>query len=101
MKYFIMQYNNNENSSIHRAMIDLLKAFHEIIHDIFENKLLKSSLPKILVRPIGHMLKNTFNDVCFNNKKGRRMEKINKGSRHESWSNYITIVIYILHKMMY
>ena len=39
-------------------MIDLSKAFGEINHDVMIDKLLKSSLPKIVVRTIGHMLKN-------------------------------------------
>ena len=49
-------------------MIDLSnsKAFDGIIHDVMIGKLLKSSLPKIIVETIGYMLKNTFSDVRFN-----------------------------------
>ena len=61
-------------------MIDLLKAFDEINHDIWIDKLLKKSLPKIIVRTIGYMLKNTFADVRFNNGISDKW-KINKGSR--------------------
>ena len=42
------------------------------------HKLLKSSLPKILVRTIFYMLKNTVADVYFNNGKGETW-KIKKG----------------------
>ena len=69
MKEIIMQYNK-ENSNIHCAMIDLAKAFDEINHDVMIGELLKSSLPKIIVRIIGYMLENIFADVCFNNGKG-------------------------------
>ena len=50
-------------------MIDLSKVFDEVNHDLMINKLLKSSLPKILVRTIGYMLINRFADVCSNSGK--------------------------------
>ena len=61
-----MQYNK-ENNNIHCATIDLSKAFDEINHDVMIDKFLKSSLPQIIVRTIGYMLKITFTDVPFNN----------------------------------
>ena len=61
-------------------MIDLSNAFDEITHDVMIDKLFKTSLPKITVRTIGYMLKNTFTDVHFNNGKGEKW-KINKRSR--------------------
>ena len=73
MKKIIMQYNK-ENSDIHCAMIDLSKAFDEINHDVIIDKLLKSSLPNIIVITDGYMLNNTFDDVRFDNG--------NKGSCH-------------------
>ena len=57
-----------------------LNAFNEINHDVMIDKLLKWSLPKIIVRTIGNILKKTFADVSFNNGKGEKW-KINKGSR--------------------
>ena len=59
MKEIIMQYNKG-NSNIHCGMIYLSKAFDEINHDVMIDKLLKSSLPKIIVRTIGYTLKNVF-----------------------------------------
>ena len=73
MKKIIMQYNK-ENSDILCAMIDLSKAFDEINHDVIIDKLLKSSLPNIIVITDGYMLNNTFDDVRFDNG--------NKGSCH-------------------
>ena len=46
------------------------------------DKLLESSLLKIIVRTIGYMLKNTFENVRFNNGKGEIWE-IKKGSSQE------------------
>ena len=54
-----MQYNKG-NSNIHCGMIDLSKAFDEINHDVMTDKLLKSSLRKIIVKTIGYSLKNVF-----------------------------------------
>ena len=51
---------NKKNSNVHGAMIVLSKAVDEIKHDINLDKLLKSNLPKIVIRT---MLKNTFADV--------------------------------------
>ena len=48
-------------------MIDLSNAFDQINHDVMVDKLLKSRLPKIIVRTIGYMLKNTFVGVRFTN----------------------------------
>ena len=62
----IMQYNE-ENSNVHCSRIDLSKTFAEINLDIMINKLLISILPKIIVRTIRYMLKNTFVVVRFNN----------------------------------
>ena len=66
MKEIIMQYNK-DNSNIHRTMINLSRAFDQINHDVMIDKLLKSSLPKIIVRTIEYMLKNTYHGVSFNN----------------------------------
>ena len=59
-------------------MTDLSKAFDELNHDVMMDKLLKSSLSKIIVRTIGHNLKITFAAVRFNNMKGE-YRKIKKG----------------------
>ena len=73
-----MEYK--ENSNIHCAMIDLSKAFDETNNDVIIVKLLKSSLPKLIVRTIRFMLNNTFADVSFNNG-NEEIWKINKDSR--------------------
>ena len=79
MKEIIMQYNK-ENTNVHCAMIDLSKAFDDINHDILIEKLLKTRLPKIIVRSIGYMLRNTFAEVHFNEGISEKW-KIKKGSR--------------------
>ena len=53
-------------------MIDLSKAFDEINHDVMIDKSFKSRIPKIIVRTIGYMLKNTFADVRIDNVKGEK-----------------------------
>ena len=63
-------------------MINLSKAVDEINYDLMIDKLLSSSLQKIMVRTIGYMFKNRYAEVCFNNGKGEKL-KMNKGPHQE------------------
>ena len=58
------------------------------------DKLLKSNLPKIIVKTIGYMLKNTFADFHFNDGKGAKW-KIIKGSRQEGTISQLLFKSYI------
>ena len=49
MKEIVMQYNKEDNN-IHCAIIDISKAVDEINHDVMIDKILKSSLPKIMYK---------------------------------------------------
>ena len=54
-------------------MIDLSNAFNENNNDVMIDKLITSSLPKIIIRTMGYMLKNT-EKKHFNNGKGEKLE---------------------------
>ena len=56
MKEIIMQYNK-ESSNIHCVMINISKAFDEINRDVMIDKLLKSSIPKRIVRTVKKLYK--------------------------------------------
>ena len=71
-----------ENSNIYCALINISKAFDGTNIDVMIDQLLKSSLPKVIVRTVRYMLKNTFADVGYNNRKEGKW-KMNKGSRQE------------------
>ena len=73
---------------------DLSKAFDEMNIDVMIDKLLKLSLPKIIVRTIRYMLTNTFADSCFNNGKWEKL-KINIRSRQGKILSPLLINCYI------
>ena len=69
LKETIHNYKS-KNSSVHCAFLDLSKAFDRVNINILISKLLKTNLPKSIIKIIGYMYLNSNVRLKFNGKTG-------------------------------
>ena len=92
-KETIMYYNRG-HSDVHAAFVDMSKAYDFVSHDILFEILEKSSLPRILVRIIKFMYKNSWAYVTYNGVKGK-LWRVHRGTRQGGILSPLLFNVYI------
>ena len=76
----VVMNNNAKGSNVHCAFIDLSKVFDKLDHNVLNEKLLKSNVPRQVARIINYMLRNTNVHVAHDDYVGKAWN-VREGSR--------------------
>ena len=83
----------NDRSNVHCAMLDLSKAFDNIIHDTFINKMRGTNLPDKILNIISFMLRNTFVNISGNSILTNQWKVVNGTRQVVSYLLYFSVFI--------